>query len=148
MQILLDARGVFGCIVINMKMNFLAVLAGAALVATGCVKTVTDTNSFASTWSKDSVSGRYQRTVEQVYQASVVVIQNNGVLVKEYIPHDNTNAVRALEGKVNQRNVWIRVTAVDSRTSQVDVQARGSWGNSDLDLVHEIEKEIALQLAR
>ena len=47
-----------------------------------------------------------------------------------------------------QRNVWIRVTAVDSRTSQVDVQARGSWGNSDLDLVHEIEKEIALQLAR
>jgi hypothetical protein len=26
------------------------------------------------------------------------------------------------------------------------VQARTKWGNRDLDLVHELEKEIALQL--
>lgn len=131
-----------------MKMKFFAVLAGAALAATGCVKTVSDTHTFASTWSKDSVAGRYQRTIEQVYQAAVTVIQSNGVLLTEYIPHDNTNAVRSLEGKVNQRTVWIRVEAVDPKTTQVDVQARGSWGGSDLDLVHELEKEIALQLAR
>ncbi len=131
-----------------MKLKFFAVLAGAALVATGCVKTVSDTHTFASTWSKDSVAGRYQRTLDQVYQASVIVIQNNGVLVKEYIPHDNTNATRSLEGKINQRTVWVRVEAVDPKTTQVDVQARGTWGNSDVDLVHEIEKEIALQLAR
>jgi len=86
--------------------------------------------------------------VEQVYHASIVVIQNNGVLVREYIPHDATNAVRSLEGKVNQRTVWIRVQAIDPKTTQVDVQARGSWGGSDLDLTHELEKEIALQLAR
>ena len=131
-----------------MKINFFAILAGAALVATGCVKTVNDSHTFASTWSKDSVAGRYQRTVEQVYAASVAVIQSNGVLITEYIPHDSTNATRSLEGKVNQRNVWIRVEAVDPRTTQVDVQARGSWGGSDLALVHELEKEIALQLAR
>jgi len=131
-----------------MKMKFFAVLAGAAIVATGCVKTVSDTHAFASTWSQDSVAGRYQRSIDQVYQASVTVLQNNGVLLTEYIPHDSTNAVRSLEGKVNQRTVWIRVEAVDPRTTQVDVQARGSWGNSDLDLVHELEKEIALQLAR
>ena len=107
-----------------------------------------DSHTFASTWSKDSVAGRYQRTVEQVYAASVAVIQSNGVLITEYIPHDSTNATRSLEGKVNQRNVWIRVEAVDPRTTQVDVQARGSWGGSDLALVHELEKEIALQLAR
>ena len=55
---------------------------------------------------------------------------NNGVLTREYIPHDNTNVVRSLEGKVNQRNVWIRVESVDPKTTQVDVQARGDWGGA------------------
>jgi hypothetical protein len=131
-----------------MKMKFFAVLAGTALVATGCVKTVSDTHTFATTWSKDSVAGRYQRTLDQVYQASVTVIQNNGVLLTEYIPHDNTNATRSLEGKVNQKDVWIRVAAVDPRITQVDVQARSTWGVSDVELAHELEKEVALQLAR
>jgi hypothetical protein len=131
-----------------MKIKFFAILAGAALVATGCVRTVNDSHTFATTWSRDTVAGRYQRTVEQVYSAAVAVIQSNGVLITEYIPHDSTNATRSLQGKVNQKDVWIRVEAVDPRTTQVDVQARGSWGGSDLNLVHEIEKEIALQLAR
>ena len=145
---MLDATVVFGCIVRHMKKTIFAVLAGAALIATGCVKTVSDTHSFATTWSRDSVAGRYNRSVEQVYAASVAVIQANGVLIKEFIPHDTTNSVRALEGKVNQRNVWIRVEGIDNKTTQVDVQARGSFGGSDLDLTHELEKEIALQLAR
>lgn len=132
-----------------MNKTIFAIFAGVALVSTGCVKTVTDTHSFASTWSKDSVAGRYNRSVEQVYAASVAVIQNNGVLIREYItPSTNNIPIRSLEGKVNQRNVWIRVEAVDSKTTQVDVQSRGSWGTSDLDLTHELEKEIALQLAR
>ncbi len=145
---MLDAHGIFGCIVMDMKKLIFAVLAGAALVATGCRSTVTDTHTFASTWSKDTITGRYNRTVDQVYHASVTVIQNNGVLTTEYIPHDNTNAVRSLQGKVNQNNVWIRVESVDPKTTQVEVQARGSWGGSDVDLAHELEKEIALQLAR
>jgi hypothetical protein len=131
-----------------MKLKLFAVLAGVALAATGCVKTVSDTHSFASTWSQDTITSRYNRTVDQVYQASVTVIQNNGVLTTEYIPHDNTNAVRSLEGKVNQKNVWIRVTAIDPRTTQVEVQSRGSWGVSDVALASELDKEIALQLAR
>ena len=131
-----------------MKMKFLAVLAGSALVATGCVKTVSDTHAFASTWSKDTLSNRYQRSIEQVYQASLTVVQNNGVLLTEFIPHDNTNAVRSLQGKVNQTDVWIRVESVDPRTTQVDVQARGSMGGSDVDLAHELATEISLQLAR
>ena len=47
--------------------------------------------------------GRYQRSVDQVYHASVAVIQNNGVVITEYIPHDTTNTVRSLQGKVNER---------------------------------------------
>ena len=131
-----------------MKKTLFAALAAVALVTVGCVGTVSDTHTFATTWGKDSVAGRYQRTLDQVYQASVAVIQNNGVMINEYIPHDNTNAVRSLLARVNDRKVWVRVEAVDPKTTQVDVQARTKWGTRDLDLVHEIEKEIALQLAR
>lgn len=148
MRILLDARRIFGCIVGTMKNLFYSVLAGAAVIATGCVKTVNDTNSFATTWGKTTITGRYQRSLDQVYKASVVVIQNNGVMTQEYIPHDSTNAVRSLQGRVNDRKVCVRVIAVDPKTSQVDVQALTKWGRADLDLVHQIEKEIALELAR
>jgi hypothetical protein len=130
-----------------MKKIIFAVLAGAALVTTGCVKTVADNHAFASTWSQDTITGRYNRTMDQVYHASVQVVANNGVLVREYIT-PGTNVVRSLEGKVNQQRVWIRVESVDPKTTQVDVQARGSWGGSDVDLAAQLEKEIALQLAR
>ena len=132
----------------KMKKKIFAALAGAAVVVavTGCVHTVTDTSTFAVSYGKDSVAGRYQRSMDQVYQASVAVIQNNGVLLTEYVPHDNTNAVRSLQGRVNDRKVWIRVEQVEPRVSQVDVEARTKWGRVDLDLVHELEKEIALKL--
>lgn len=132
-----------------MKKIFFAVLAGVAVVvATGCVHTVSDTSTFAVSYGKDSVAGRYQRDLDTVYKASVAVIQNDGVLLAEYIPHDNTNAVRSLAGRVNDCKVWIRVEQVDPKVSQVDVEARTKWGRVDIDLVHELEKEIALQLAR
>jgi hypothetical protein len=130
-----------------MKKKIIAALAGAAMVATGCVQTVSDTNTFAITPGRDSVAGRYNRSLEQVYQASIAVISRDGVLVTEYVPHDYTNAVRSLQGRVNDRKVWVRVEQVDPRVSQVDVEARTKFGTSDVDLVHEIEKEIALELA-
>lgn len=131
-----------------MKKLFLAVFAGAvAAVIAGCTTTVSDTHTMAlNPWGRDSVSGRYQRSVEQVYQAAKTVISNNGVLLTEYIPHDSTNDTRSLEGRVNDRKVWMRVEGVDPQTTQVDVEARTSWGTTDVDLVHELEKEVALQL--
>ena len=93
------------------------------------------------------MAGRYNRTVDQVYQAAVIVIQKNGVLLTEYIPHDNTNNIRSLLGRVNDDKVWVRVSSVDQRTSQVEVQARSKWGVSDIAAVHELEKEIALELS-
>jgi hypothetical protein len=131
-----------------MKMKFFAILAGAALVATGCVKTVSDSHSMAVTWSTDQITQRYQRSIEQVYQAAVTVVQNNGVVLSEYIPHDTTNSVRALTGKVNQRNVWVRVEGVDSSITQLTVQSRSNWGVSDVALSSQLVTEIALQLSR
>ena len=144
----LDARGVSRLIVGTMKLKIFAVLAGAAVIAAGCVQTVSDTNAFAITpAARDSVAGRYQRDVDTVYKASVAVIQRNGVLLTEYIPHDYTNTVRSLQGRVSDRKVWIRVAQIDPKVSQVDVEARTKMGRVDLDLVHELEKEIALELA-
>ncbi|HEV2696290.1 MAG TPA: DUF3568 family protein [Verrucomicrobiae bacterium] len=131
-----------------MKKIIFAVLAGAAVIVTGCVSTVSDTSTLATTWSNDTVAGRYQRSVDQVYQASLTVIQQNGVLLTEYIPHDTTNNVRSLMGRVNDLKVWVRVEGIDNKTTQVAVQARTKWGVSDINVVHELEKEIALQLAR
>jgi Protein of unknown function (DUF3568) len=131
-----------------MKKLIFAALAGVTMVTAGCVSTVTDTSSPALTWSTDKISARYQRSVDQVYQAAVTVIQNNGQVVTEYIPHDTTNTVRALSGKVNQKNVWVRVEAVDPKITELTIQARSSWGISDVALASELVTEVALQLAR
>ncbi|HEY3762422.1 MAG TPA: DUF3568 family protein [Verrucomicrobiae bacterium] len=133
-----------------MKIKFLAGLAGIGIVilTAGCVGTVSGTHSAAVSWGQDYVAGRYDRSVDQVYQASVQVVQTDGTLITEYVPHDTTNDVRALYGKVNNQNVWIRVEGIAPQITQVTVQSRSKWGTKDLDLVHELEKEIALQLAR
>lgn len=131
-----------------MKIKFFAVLAGIAFVTAGCISTVSDTHTPAITWSKDNLSQRYERTIDQAYQASVAVIQSNGVLITEYIPHDTTNSVRSLQGKVNEKNVWIRVELVDPKTTEVTVQVRSKWGVSDVSLASELLTQVALQLAR
>jgi Protein of unknown function (DUF3568) len=132
-----------------MKTKFFAAFAGIGIiiVAAGCVSTVSGTHTMGMPLVKDSVQGRYNRSVDEVYRASVAVINNNGVVLTEYIPHDTTNTVRSLLGKVNQENVWVQVEAVDPQITQVTVQARTRFGG-DLEEAHELEKEIALQLAR
>ena len=131
-----------------MKTIFFATLAGVALVITGCISTVSDTKTAGMPLQQDRVQGRYPRTLDQVYQASVQVLGHNGVVLTEFIPHDTTNVVRSVQGKVNDCNVWMRIETVDSQITQITVQARTKWGGSDVDLAHELEKEVALQLAR
>jgi len=144
----LDAGGFFDWIITHMKTKIFAALVGITIISAGCVKTVSDTHTATVSFGKDSVEGRYERTMDQVYQAAVQVIQHNGAVLTEFIPHDTTNTVRSLQGKVDQCNVWMRVEAIDPKTTSVVVEARTKWGNRNIDLVHELEKEIALQLAR
>lgn len=130
-----------------MKKEFLAVLAVAAIVAVGCVHTVSDTSTFAVSYGRDSVAGRYNRPFDEVYQSAFKVLKTDGAVTKEYVSHTYTNNVRSVEGRVDDRKVWIRVEEIDPRISQVDVEARTKWGRVDIDVVHQIEKEIALELA-
>jgi hypothetical protein len=132
----------------KMKTKIFAALAGIAIITTGCVSTVSDTQTMGMPFGRDSVAGRYQRPMDQVYRAAIQVINNDGTLLTEYIPHDTTNTVRAFMGRVNQNKVWMRVEAVDPQITQITVEARTKAGLQDLDMAHELEKEVALQLAR
>jgi hypothetical protein len=131
-----------------MKTKILTGLVGLIVIATGCIHTVSGTKTAAYSFSRDRVEGRYERSLDQVYQAAVQVMQTDGVMLTEYIPHDTTNSVRALSGKVNDEKVWMRVEAADPRVTSIVVQARTKHGGADISLAHEMEKEVALQLAR
>ena len=129
-----------------MKTKLLAAFVGVIVVATGCVSTVNDRHRAGVPFIRDRVEGRYERSAEQVYEAAKQVISFNGALTSESSLLTSTNSVRVLEGKVNQRTVWVRVEPIDAKVSSVVVQARTKAGGSDLGLVHELDKQIALRL--
>jgi hypothetical protein len=131
-----------------MKTKIFSVLATAAvLIATiGCVQTVTDRTTPGVPVFKDSFENRYERTVDQAFEAAKTVISNNGVMNTESILHNQTNLVKTIEGKVNQRSVWVRVEGIDPKVTSVRVQARTPNGTPDTDLAHQIATEIAVKL--
>ncbi|MGH7942442.1 MAG: DUF3568 family protein [Limisphaerales bacterium] len=118
---------------------------GIVIVTAGCVSTVSDTHT-AGIYMPDSVVGRYQRPFGDVYNAALQVMTRDGVLLEEYLPHDTTNEVKSLEGKVNGEKIYMRVESVDPQITQVTVQARTTMGG-DTQEAHELDKEIALQLS-
>ncbi len=129
-----------------MKRTILAVFFGAFLVGVGCVSTVSDRTAPGVPFVKDKIVSRYERPVEPIFQAAKTVVSRLGTLVNESTLYSQTNAVKTVEGKVNQRNVWVRVEAIDPKISQVSVQTRTPGGVGDLDLAAQIDKEIALEL--
>src|SRR6266404_3759243 len=124
-----------------MKEKIFLALIGASLIGAGCVSTVTGRTSFGVPFVKDRVEGHYERPLDQVYDAAKEVVKFNGTLVNESILHTETNMVKTVEGKVNQRSVWVRVEAIDPKVTSVVVQTRTTGGISDLDLAHELEKQ-------
>jgi len=127
----------------KMKLLALCLIAALAGLATGCVETVDGRSEMGVPFLKDKVEGRYERSVPQVLEAARAVIKFNGQLTG-----DNT-VNNSLEGKINQVSVYVRVDEIDpvKPVSRVQVQARNRGGGSDVDLAHEIEKQIGIQLA-
>ena len=128
------------------KISLMALALAMLIGSVGCVDTVSGRKTGGVPWIKDMVEGRYERSVDQVFKASIDVVKFNGTLLNESTLHSETNIVKTVEGKINQRNVWVRVEPVDAKVTSVKVQTRTPGGISDLDLAHEIEKQIALQL--
>ncbi len=131
-----------------MKLGFFALLAGVALGLVGCVNTVTDQKTAGVYLSRDKVEGRYRFPVNTVFDASRKALQALGQVTRESTLLESTNQVRALEGKVRDTDVWIRVEAVNAEVTSVLVQARSTWVGSNVPVAHEVEKQVALELAR
>jgi hypothetical protein len=129
-----------------MKTKFLLLLlaAGLAGVITGCVNTVDGRSQAGLPFLKDTIEGRYERSAAAVFAAGKEVLRFNGALTAE-----NTINM-SLEGKVSQRTVFVRVEELDPSkpVTRVLVQTRTLGGGTDIDLAHEIEKQIALKLVR
>jgi hypothetical protein len=135
-----------------MKTTILAVLVGAVLMGVlGCVNTVNDRTTPGVPFVKDKIEGRYERPVDECFNAAKDVVRTLGTLTSEEILHSQTNPVapvKIVTGKVNQRNVWVRIEAVDPTVTSVIVQTRTPGGTSDIDLAHEVDKRIALKLVK
>lgn len=135
----------------TMKTKFFAALLGvscATSLLTGCVNTVSGSKTGGVPFVNDKFEGHYERPLEAVFEAAKKVVAENGVVTKESTLLNETNLVKTVEGKVNQRNVWVRIEALDPKVTGVAVQARTKGGAADQGLAHELEKQIALKLTR
>jgi Protein of unknown function (DUF3568) len=132
-----------------MKNNVLvAFCAAVALLAAGCISTVNGSRTMGVPFTKDKKESRYERPLDEVFNAAKYVVSNMGLLTKESVISGGSNVVKVVEGKINQRNVWVRVEPVDPKVTDVTVQARTAGGGSDVDLAAEIDKQIALKLVK
>lgn len=130
-----------------MKKGFYALLAGAVLVTlTGCVNTVTEQKTGGVPSFRDRVEGRYERPLTRVFEAAKKALNDYGNVTAEGQLHTTTNQVRTIEGFVNQNAIYIRVEAIDPKVTSVIVQVRTKWGSTDLQVAHELEKRVALEL--
>jgi hypothetical protein len=131
-----------------MKTKILWMAAGlaAACAVTGCVQTVTDKQTVGIPLIRDSMEGQYDRSVEQVFQAAKKVLDKAGTVTIFSTLPNQTNLVRTLEAKVNQRNVYVRIEAVSPNITSLAVQTRTPGGATDLTLAQALKEEIALAL--
>jgi len=125
-----------------MKLRFVAlmILCLAAFGFAGCYTTVDGGKKAGLPWMKDTIEGRYERSVEEIYEAALEVLSFHGTLVSE------NRANHSMTAKVDATTVYVQVEAVGPAITRVLVQSRTRFGRPDVDLSSEIEKQIALQL--
>ena len=127
-----------------MKANLFGTVIAACLtmILAGCVGTVDGRKQAGVPFSKDTIEGRYERSVSQIFEAAKRVLSYNGKLTGENTINNS------LEAQIDNRTVWVAVDEVEPKVSRIRVQARRKGGAGDVYLAAEIEKQIALQLAR
>lgn len=133
----------------SMKSKFFAALMGTAVLAAGCVNTVTGERTVGVPFVKDKAESRYNVPADRVFDAAKRVIKEDGTLTHEGSYYGQTNAANAvmtLQGKVNDRTVWVAVAQEDPKVSSVTTQARTEAGGTDMDLAHQIDKQILEKL--
>jgi hypothetical protein len=123
----------------NFKSVLAVALSALALFGSGCVSTPTGHSRAAVPFLKSELTRRYPRSVEQLTAATRVVLTRNGKLSVD-------NAVdNSFHAKVNERDVWVKITKVDDKVTELVIMVRHGLG-ADIDLAAELDKQIALQL--
>lgn len=127
-----------------MKKNLSALLSACflAVITLGCYSTVDGRVKVGMPFAKDTIESRYERSVDQIFEAAKDVLRFNGTLYGE-----NTIS-KTLEAKIDTRTVRVAVDEVEPKICRVRVQARKKSGASDIELASEIDKQIALRLPR
>lgn len=132
-----------------MKIKFVLTLAATLIIVTGCVTKQSGGSTLGVPLVRDSEEGRYELPVAEVYEAAKAVVRANGVLLRETTLHSATNSVvLGVEGLVQERKVFISVSQVDTKVTSIIVQVRTKMGGRDLDLAHDLEKQVALKLVK
>jgi len=139
---MLDVACDFDCIrEMNFKYFVSCVLLSIMLAGTaGCYSTANGSKQAGVPWLKDSVEGRYERPMDQIYEAAIEVLRFNGTVVNE------NRINHSLTARVDTRTAWVRIEELSPTITRVLVQARTKWGRPDVDMASELEKQIALQL--
>jgi Protein of unknown function (DUF3568) len=131
-----------------MKKGIFAAIIVVAVGVTGCVSTVNDSKTAGLKLSTDKVENRYDRPLPDVYQASIRALKASGYLSRESTLLGTTNQVKTLEGTVSDVPVWVRVEAIEPQITEVVVQARTTWGGSQVAIASQLATRIALELAK
>lgn len=124
-----------------------SLLAFCALVA-GCVNTVSGKKTAGIPWVKDRAEARYERSLDQVFNATRDVLLRNGTINSAGTIFNQTNDVRVIEGRVKQETIYVRIEALEPRLTALTIQTRTPNGGADVLMAHELDKQIALELAR
>jgi hypothetical protein len=125
----------------KLKWTLVLVACVSTLFLSGCVDTVDGRRRAGMPFQKDRAEGRYARPTADLWAAAKDVLKYHGTINSEDI------ARQSLQGNVNERDIWITVSAVDPSVSQVLVQARSKGGFADYQMAAYLEKEIAVRLA-
>lgn len=112
-----------------------------ALVTAGCVGTIDGRREAANPLVKDRIVRVYERPVLECWAAAKEVLAVNGTVFSEDVMQS------AVSARVDTRTVRVKVEEMDKKMTRLTVQVRTRFGNSDLDLAGELDKQIALQLA-
>ena len=139
---MLDAPRGSDCIT-AMRINALAllVISTLALVGTGCVSTLDGRKEAGNPLVKTDIVRVYERPTLECWAATKDVLAVNGTVFSEDLMQSTVSA------RVDTRTVRVKVEEMDKKMTRLTVQVRTRYGNSDLDLAGEIDKQIALQLA-
>ena len=122
----------------GMKIKFVSALALCGALLSACVQTE-DQHTAPGFATKDTITSRYARPVAQIAAATATVLSRDGKLLENNIVNNTFKA------RINQATVWVKVSDIDGKLTEVRVQARGSMGG-DIYLAAQIDKEIALQI--